>query len=83
MKNAVMAHLYKEDPTRRRKGQIVLKNDDVWIRKFHTNTPEIAYKMIPVIFMRSFYRPWDIIYDIKYVLHLCFGNVPISYTVQQ
>ena len=29
MKNAVMAHLYKEDPTRRRKGQIVLKNDDV------------------------------------------------------
>ena len=29
MKNAVMAHLYKEDKTRRRKGQLVLKNDEV------------------------------------------------------
>ena len=29
MKNALMAHLYKEDRSRRRRGQIVLKNDDI------------------------------------------------------
>jgi len=28
MKNAIMAHMYKEDETRRRKGQIVLVSDE-------------------------------------------------------
>ena len=61
MKNAVMAHLYKEDPTRRRKGQIVLKNDDVWLLFWPFMIKTILYIILYV---------FDIVYSAAEILKM-------------